>query len=898
MKAAEWEKIKSLFDAALCIPPEERSSWLNRACAGSPELLQTLEELIKSYEESSSADPRVSDAVSVFSPGQIVANRFRIIRLIARGGMGEVYEAEDASLDGLRVALKTIRTEIAREKHAYERFKREVWVAREVAHEGICRIFDLVEHRSVAADGTEVTVPCLTMQLLEGKTLESILSERRPLTPEEALPIIRQIVRALEVLHAKGIVHRDIKPSNIMLIKGREGTGDRAVIMDFGLAKPLDQRAMLWETRAEQGAGAPYFIAPEVLRGDKGGISVDVYSLGLVIDELVTRSPAFPNESIEELFWKKLNENPIPPSERSRTLPVAWEHAILRCLARDPMARPGSVRQVLDLIEGKSTATAETHHLLPPATTVPPEPPRISRRAWLAAIAVVALLPTMVAAVVVGDTSSIRSSLLVFPFVNRTHQSEYDFLCSGTADELMRRLTYVDGLHVFPVREPRSAGSPGLSQARYSLEGSLQKHADRVRLTVQLIDNKTGVLVWSEQYERELRDPLTLESEIAETMVGALSQRVRLEDNQGSWVLAASGKMGAQLRHWLGYGNSALPHQATSDPSAFEEYIHGRNLWKKRTVADTLAAIDHLQRAIAKDPKFALAYSALADCQHTLLSYNFDTTPRLLDAARQYAEKAVALDPALPETHVSLAAVRQTLWDWQGAEVSFQTALKVQPKFARAYQWHAGLLLEQGRFEDSLREARAGIELDPFDYPARSDYGLHLWFSGRVREAATHLEGLLQQTDLRYAHIILGQVYASLAASTSEPESTEFFVRSLRESGDVRTREVADAGGSDSAGFLKWSDLMYAEAHAARGDKASAQVYIDRLEHGYQTGNLPAALVACAQAAAGHDQRALELLQLGVASRDRELMNVKVIPFFRRLHGNVRFEAVLRQMGL
>ena len=193
MTAAEWERIKAIFDAALSVDMRVRDAWLDQACAGTPELRQTIAELLRTYDDSSGADPRDEEEPPVFSPSQVVGNRFTVIRLIARGGMGEVYEARDAALNGLRVALKTVRTAGIQQRLAYERFKREVWVAREISHEGICRIYDLVEHRDTAPDGTERLVPCLTMKLLDGETLGAWLRGKRPLSPSESLPLIRQI---------------------------------------------------------------------------------------------------------------------------------------------------------------------------------------------------------------------------------------------------------------------------------------------------------------------------------------------------------------------------------------------------------------------------------------------------------------------------------------------------------------------------------------------------------------------------------------------------------------------------------------------------------------------------------------------------------------------------------
>ena len=902
MKAEEWERIKALFDAALSVPREERSAWLAEVCSGRPDLWDTLNQLLQSYDESSVADPRQLEPDPVFLPGQTVADRFRVLRLIARGGMGEVYEAQDASLNGLRVALKTIRTEIAEEKHAYERFKREVWVAREVAHEGICRIFDLVEHHDRGKNGKDRVVPCLTMQLLDGRTLAATLSARRPFTPQECLPLIDQIARSLHIMHEKGIVHRDVKPSNIMLVEREDTTTVRAVVMDFGLAKPLDKRSLLWETRTEQRVGAPYFIAPEVLRGEKGGVAVDLYALGLVIDEMVTRSPAFPNESIDELLWKKLHADPIPPSERSDALPEAWEKTILWCLDRDPERRPRNTEDVLASLNGKlplppavvpkRVSAQQAPALVEKPAEPPPQPSParawFTRRWWLALGVVLLLLPSL-SAVLDFAATPIRTSIAVFPIVNQTGDPEYDYLCRGTTDEVIRRLVYIDGLQVYPVREAGAGDPAQAGPARFSLEGSLRRQGDALRLNVTLLNNQTGSLVWAESFENELKDPLVLESSITASMIRALSREVQ---TQGGWTLTAA------VRRWFGSELPMLPSQATASSTAFTEYLRGRELWQKRTLNDVPGAIAHFERAINLDPKFALAYSALSDVQHTLLAYSHGETQRLLATAYQYAERAVALDPSLPDAYVSLGATRQALWDWRGAEEAYQTAIQVQPRFARAHHWYAGLLVQFGRFDEALNLAREGIELDPFDYPSQSNYGFYLWLSGQPREAAAHLEELLTKTDLLFAHIVLGQVYAALAVSTPEPESTDFFARSLREAGSARTGELEGVGGTDRAGFLKWSDLIFAQAHAARGDQAAAKLYIDRLEHGLQEGSLSASAVAWAYAAIGDNERTLELLELGAARHEREMLYMKVAPLFQPLHREPRFQALLRQMAL
>jgi serine/threonine-protein kinase len=904
MSAGEWEKIKTLFDVALAIPGEQRADWLNEVCADAPDLRATLDQLLRNYDESSDSDPRELAVAPVFKAGDIVAKRFQILRLIAHGGMGEVYEARDSSLNGLRVALKTIRTGLASELQAYERFKREVWVTREIAHEGICRIYDLVEHRQVMEDGSERLVPCLTMKLLDGENLATFLLGKRPLRPDQALPIIKQIVQALDFMHGAGIVHRDLKPSNIMLIADSEASVKmRAVITDFGLAKPLNQRSMLWETCTDQQAGAPYFLAPEILGGTKGGIAADIYSLGLVIDEMVTRSPAFPHESIEELFWKKLHTLPEPPAARAPDLPKSWEECICWCLQRDPERRPQRVAEVLEYLEGSNCGVRITQgpdeHLPEIAQSPEPAPVKrvIGRRAWLAATAAAIVLPGV--ALFVNEISTpISASILVYPFVNVTRRTEYDYLCTGIADELMRRLSFIDDLQVFPVRDRNDQMSISATKAEFSLEGNLLHHQGRVRLTMRLIETATGALIWSDHFERHLEEPLTLESDIAHGIISALSNRLRSRSAGEGHTKFAGRAFGSPVRRLLGRDAALLPVQATTNGTAFEAYLQGRHRWQERTLPGTLAAIAQFKAATELDPKFALAYAALADSQITLLTYNYDSTPKLLTVAREYAQKAVELDPSLPEVHVSLAAVRQNLWDWQGAEAEYKKAIQVRPKFALAHYWYGGLLLQFGRFDEALTEAGRGLENDPLDYPNQSNYGYYLWNAGRLTEAARHLEALLVRKDLLYAHAVAGQVYAALAASAAEPEATNYFVKSLREAGIVRTREMEAAGGTDATGFLKWSDLMFAQAHAARQDRASAEVYVRRLESGFASGRLSASAVAWAHAASGNYSRALELLELGLQRREREMLNVKVIPLFHPLHSDSRFQSILRTMKL
>jgi serine/threonine-protein kinase len=766
-------------------------------------------------------------------------------------------------------------------------------------------MFDLVEHRITNGDGQVTVIPCLTMRLLEGESLADFLRSRRPLPPDQALPIIRQVAESLHAMHEKQFVHRDLKPSNIMLITEEgENAGLRVVLIDFGLAKPFNGNEEMWQTRtAQQQPGAPYFLAPEVFSGDTGSIAADLYAFGLLIDEMVTRSPAFPHTSIEELYWRKIQGQPELPSSRADGLPGHWEQVILRCLSLDIERRPKSALEVVAHLEDPALLAPPEPEAAPEPVPEPEpalEPPRaprflLSRRQAIAAGSGITLA-VMAALFAKFDTDSVESSILIFPFENRTRQPEYDHLCSGTVEELIRRLSYVDRLSIYPIPRNWTPDAAALKKAAFSLKGTLQYLRGQVRLSVQLVENSRGMLIWEDTYDSLLNRPLELEAEITAQTVEGIRDRISENYRLPSTVHGFRRVVRSTIRRASGH-QSALPKQSTASNQAFTEYQRGRDYWQQRTLPAALEAVGCFNRAITYDPKFALAYAAQADVQQTLLNYNYAPTLQLLTAALKNAEKAVTLDNSLPECHVSLAAARQNLWDWELADTSYKLAIDRHSRFPRAHHWYAGLLLQFARFEEALQRVRTGLALDPFDYPAQSNYGLYLWNAGRTRDAAKQLEYVLTKVDLIYAHNVLGQVYAELSGSTAEPEATDYFVRSMREAGTVRNRDLEAVGGVDP-GYLKWSDLISAQAFAARNDRSSALHYVNRLERGLEAGKISASAVAWAHAVVGNRKRVIELLQLGFEQREREMLYVRVIPLFRKMHKELQFQQLLRRMRL
>ena len=335
MTSERRAQVKEIYEETLAKQASERLSFLRERCAADEELQA---EVLHMLVESATAKAPASDATATitdvpggsFALGELVCDRFRILRLLGRGGMGEVYEAEDLELHG-HVALKTIRPDRAFNDSMQSRFRQEVHLARRVTHRNVCRIFDVYRHASTVADGSKQDVLFVTMEFLEGDTLGNHLRVHGPFAPADALPVARQIAEGLSAAHSAGVVHRDFKPGNVMLVHSQSGAS-RAVVTDFGIAQSMlasnAGNDVDTVTRAGVIVGTPAYMAPEQLKGQPATPASDVYALGLVLREMLT-------------------------SERSATQPVAppFRTVIQRCLEHDPGKRYQSASEVVTSLQ-------------------------------------------------------------------------------------------------------------------------------------------------------------------------------------------------------------------------------------------------------------------------------------------------------------------------------------------------------------------------------------------------------------------------------------------------------------------------------------------------------------------------------------------------------------------
>lgn len=358
MTQQRWAVLRSLFDQALTVREDEREAFLNDACIDDQTLRHSLITLLKHHEAATSvlAGPMltperlaeiVSSGVRTFVSGELVAGRFRILRFIAEGGMGEVYAAEDLELNET-VALKTIRPLLASDEKVLDRFKQEILLARKVTHRNVSRMFDLFRYE-VDLDGDRRTILFVSMELLEGETLADRIGRLGPLPIKDAQKVAIQLIAGLEAAHSVGIIHSDFKSGNIALVSDPDG-GERAVIMDFGLA---GTRNGLKNQRRSGLTGTPAFMAPEQVMNGPIVPATDIYALGIVLFEMA--SGVLPFNGTSAIDTAQLRLVPEPPllREAAPEAPVAWERTILACLKRDPAERPESAAEVAARLTGR-----------------------------------------------------------------------------------------------------------------------------------------------------------------------------------------------------------------------------------------------------------------------------------------------------------------------------------------------------------------------------------------------------------------------------------------------------------------------------------------------------------------------------------------------------------------
>jgi tetratricopeptide (TPR) repeat protein/tRNA A-37 threonylcarbamoyl transferase component Bud32 len=656
----------------------------------------------------------------VFAPDALVAGRYRILRFIARGGVGEVYEAEDRELHQ-RVALKTIRHDHADGAHHLERFRREIQLARAVTHPNVCRIFDIGHHEAPGwtAAGPEGRITFLTMELLAGETLGDRLRRDGPMALAAALPLVTQMAEALGAAHRAGIVHRDFKCGNVVLCPA-PGGGERAVVTDFGLARGLETRGDVGLTVSNPGdiVGTPAYMAPEQLQAGTISPATDLYALGIVLYEMLTGNLPFVGDTALSTAVKRLTDPPTPPRTWLPDLDPRAERAILRCLERDPAARPQTTAELLSLLTAPETAPAAAGSAagperadraltessadaatagfpLRPATAgrtpvreaesgaaavarqaerPSPPPERRRLRRLLATLALLVALAALLearrrvpwVAELTGAPPLPRQSVAVLGFRNQTGSSEQEWLSTALAEMLATELAASRRVRPIPGELVAQAKKDlALTAVDTLAEDSLRRLRELLAADFVVLGSYTAL---GGGADAQLRLDLRLQDARDGEIVAGLSERGTVDQ-----LFDLVSRSGEALRSEL--GDRARPAAALAtgglprNPEAARYYAEALG---RLHDYDPAAARDLLERAATAEPDNALVRSALAAAWGSL-GYTAK--------AQEQAQRAVELAANLPDSERLAVEGRlfETLEQWSRAAASYQRLVALEP---------------------------------------------------------------------------------------------------------------------------------------------------------------------------------------------------------------------------
>ncbi len=637
-------------------------------------------------------------------------SHYRILRLLGQGGMGAVYLAEDLRL-GRKVALKVMLPEIATHEKRLQRFLREARLSSSISHPNVTAFYEI---------GEENGVHFLAMEYVEGNTLRGKVAGA-PLELDEALRIARQVAEALIAAHKTGVIHRDIKPENVMLT-----TDGHVKVLDFGLARRniapeegVSSDEQVTKTQLSmvgQPIGTVSYMSPEQLRGQKVDGRSDIFAVGVLLFEMLAGRRPFEATSTIGTMQRILTTPPDALARFNYDVPLEVERVIRKCLEKDPEWRYQSARELaVDLAalerEKQSGTLSATHSPLP----LIPEPKPVQRRWWIAAgIGLIAIAGAWGAYRLMGPDQV--DSLAILPFTNASGDAAIDYVGAALPDGLQRALARIPRLSLtsrgairaLPTQNPLEAGKKFNVEA--VLSGRIGKRRNEVTVDVELMDTRSGAVLWSRDYAR------------------AEAQLLNLEE-----------MLGRDLSSYLrpGIRESAAKAQP-SDSEAYSLYLKGRYHFERRSLDDMNAAARLFQQATEKDPGLAIAHAGLADTYAVMADLGLQAPATMRRQARAAARRAIELDPTIAEAQTSYAVTTALgEYEWAEAERAFRRAIDLQPDYALAHSWLAvTVLAPMGRQDEALIEINRAIELEPQNPVFRLINAVILFAARRFEDSA------------------------------------------------------------------------------------------------------------------------------------------------------------------
>jgi len=788
--------------------------------------------------------------------GSTFAGRYQIIEELGKGGMGKVYRVLDKELKE-EVALKLIKPEIASDKKTLERFSNELKLARKISHKNVGRMYELMEEK-----GTRY----ITMEYVPGEDLKRLIRKVGQFSAGKTIFMAKQVCEGLAEAHRLGVVHRDLKPQNIMV--DEEGN---ARILDFGIARSLKAKGI---TGAGVMVGTPEYMSPEQAEVKDVDQRSDIYSLGIILYEMVTGRVPFEGETPLGIAMKHKSETPKDPREINAQLPEDLSQVIMRCMEKDKDKRyqnAGEVRSELANIEKGIPTTERVAPKRKPITSKEITVTFGLKKLFIPAFIVLAIvIIAMVIWQLLPEKEAVpatisKNSIAVLPFADLSPKKDLEYLCDGMTDEIIAKLSRLRGWKVMnrtsvmqyknTDKDIKEIGQE-LDVANILL-GSVRKEEDDIRVTAQLVNAEDRFQIWLDVYDQKLESVFIIQSDIAEKIAKALQTELSLEEKE------------------------RLQKHPTESLKAYNLYIQGRWYLEKRTERSLQKAIEYFNQAIEEDQSYGLAYAELASAYSLLAEYSPYPPREAYLNAKEAVRKALESDDTLAEAHAELATLKSSYeWDWEGAEKEFKRAIELNPNYATAHHWYAVNLGRRLRFNEAIEEIKRARELDPLSLVINRNVGMILFFAREYDQAQEAFQKTIEMDpNFSMLHYYIGCVYSQNSMYNKAIEEFQ------------KEKELV-------GGFSSYIEAAIGVIYARTGEIGKAEQTLNYLIEQSKHMYVSSYALAWLYFALGKKDQGFAELEKAYDAYDSWLTEIKVEPFLDTARSDPRFAALLKKMNL